>query len=507
MVRYNSQGYQIWDIKNKSTSTDLIDEIIASEMASNSDSYNTDSERFDNIDYKNNSMKKSFNINNSNNVVDSYLNKYVNVNGQSMSVEGFNKCYPTDKTIYDYKEDGKISVSDPAKQQSLLVDPNNIVEPYNTIYGDKVYIGRDIITGQAQSFFKNDSTTKNTTSVENASSVSETSVEEPNYTLKTEKGEKEKAEFTKSLERQASLQKLQNVLNEISDEGNIQNIQNRNSAEINQQLENLRNNSLNKINNFSKKVSLNIAPINKSINITNYMGESEWNSRLGYVLGDSGFLYNLFGPTNGIVFPYTPKINFEHSVNYEETEILHSNLKVNHYKNTPPPSITLTAEFTADGNENTRYMYGVMHFLRAVSKCEFGEEVFTNRKEQAGVPPPILYLNGWGNLINNIPVVIKSFGINLDNNKHYVHLLPEDVWLPTDISINIQMGIQFNLDKYKHQFDLDKYKKNILDATKFNTGTLNIIEGKTYQLHKGLSGNQIYKSSEVRKYNGSGWTW
>ena len=69
------------------------------------------------------------------------------------------------------------------------------------------------------------------------------------------------------------------------------------------------------------------------------MSLSEWESRLGYVLGGktpvvsnagpslpyqkgSGFLYELFGPTKGIVFQYTPDISFDHTINYEETDII-----------------------------------------------------------------------------------------------------------------------------------------------------------------------------------------
>ena len=70
--------------------------------------------------------------------------------------------------------------------------------------------------------------------------------------------------------------------------------------------------------------------------------------RLSYVLGKNvesinnsnfyGYLYNCLQGTVGLVFPYTPQITFGHSVNYETTDILHSNISVNNYKNTPPNS-------------------------------------------------------------------------------------------------------------------------------------------------------------------------
>lgn len=264
----------------------------------------------------------------------------------------------------------------------------------------------------------------------------------------------------------------------------------------------------------NKKVSLNVAPINKSNNISNYMSENEWGSRLSYILGDdsSQLLYSHFGNTRGLVFPYTPDIEFQHTVNYEETDILHSNLAVQHYKNTPPPTISLKADFTADTPENGEYMYAVIHFLRSISKCEFGETVAayssitgSGSGNREAVPPPILYLNGWGNLIDNIPVVVKSFGIGLGKDKHYVNVAKYNVWLPTDITISIQMSIQFNLDMYKHLFDLNDYKNTVL----FNKD--NIVDLKTFSVtnaetNKGVQ-TTLYKTSTARRYNGSGWTW
>lgn len=272
--------------------------------------------------------------------------------------------------------------------------------------------------------------------------------------------------------------------------------------------------------NYIKKVSLNVAPIS-NLNIANGMSEPEWEARAGYILGDSsGFLYKIFHNEGGIVFPYTPKVDFEHKVNYERTEIMHSNLAVSHYKNTPPPTITLQADFTADGEDNARYMYGVIHFLRAISKCEFGESLFSDdkRKDYAGIPPPVLYLNGYGNYMINVPVVVTSFGINFEKNKHYVHLKPENVWLPTDITISINLEIQFNLDKYKKQFDLNEYKKNTLGYN----NTLAVVEYQSFEEIYGQevttysdnsTSNKISKGwtsfdrEKAVRLNGSGWTW
>lgn len=211
---------------------------------------------------------------------------------------------------------------------------------------------------------------------------------------------------------------------------------------------------------YSKKISLNVYPISK-LNVSNNIDETAWQNRLNYVLGDSSsMLYKVFANDKGLVFPYTPSIKFGYKANYEKTEITHSNLSINQYKNTPPPSINITADFTADGEDNARYMYCAMHFLRAMTKCEFG--INKERSKYAGLPPPVLYLNGWENMINNIPVVVTSFDVDLPKDKHYVYLSDYGVWLPTEMTFQIGLEIQPNLFAYKNFFDLDQYKKDVM---------------------------------------------
>ena len=104
--------------------------------------------------------------------------------------------------------------------------------------------------------------------------------------------------------------------------------------------------------------------------------------------------------------------------NYNPVEIIHSNITYQYYKNTPPPAIRLSAKFTADNRDNALHMLSAIWFLIACSKCDFGEKSAT-----AGLPPPILYLNGYDHLIDNVPVVITSVSYTYPETKHYVNLV------------------------------------------------------------------------------------
>lgn len=272
------------------------------------------------------------------------------------------------------------------------------------------------------------------------------------------------------------------------------------------------------------RVSLNVIPMN-NLNNT-YVTESEFNQRLGYVLGDSeGFLYKLYNKTAGLVFPYTPSITMNHSVNYEQTDISHSNLSIQNYQNTPPPSLSINADFTADTPENAIYMVGAIWFFRSLTKMDFGL-----RAQQPGMPPPVLYLNGWGALVNNIPVVISSFNVSLPKDKQYVSVQIGNTtqWVPTKITMEIGLKIQPNIEKYKQQFDLQGYKRGDFGGlSDVNIGNVFLEESTkfkkitdvydNYEVDKNLNYKPIGTSTKsslesekaynARKTSGAGWTW
>lgn len=264
------------------------------------------------------------------------------------------------------------------------------------------------------------------------------------------------------------------------------------------------------------RVSLNIMPLTYKTN--SYVNRDVATNRIEYILGTeaTGILRSKFEKTNGIIFPYTPDINMSYNVEYENSSILHSNLAINMYKNTPPSTVELIADFTADNEENAEYMYAVIIFLRALSKTDFGLKA----KERGfpGMPPPVLYLNGWGNLCSNIPVVISNFGTKFDKDSQYVYVEKYDVWLPIKMTFNITLPIQPNLEKYKNQFDLNAYKNNTLHNQNNVTERSNyeVIFGKqtyvdTYDNNttkeRIVTRHKVKTSKEEIQYGGAGWTW
>lgn len=133
--------------------------------------------------------------------------------------------------------------------------------------------------------------------------------------------------------------------------------------------------------------------------------------------------------TNGVVFPYTPRVTMSYNANYDSTAVTHSNYPIHTYKNSGVSTISISGDFTAQTPVEARYMLAAMTFFRASTKMFWGKE------PEAGQPPPVLYLNGYGkHFLPNVPVVITSYTTDLPDDIDYVEAYVAD---PQSVNGNI----------------------------------------------------------------------
>jgi hypothetical protein len=119
--------------------------------------------------------------------------------------------------------------------------------------------------------------------------------------------------------------------------------------------------------------------------------------------------------TNGLVFPYTPTILIQHSANYDAMQPTHSNYPFPQYQNSQIDDIVITGDFFCENAVDAQYWAATLHYLRSVTKMAYGQT--TN----AGAPPPIVFLNGYGDFVfPNVPVIIKTFSIDLPSDVDYI---------------------------------------------------------------------------------------
>jgi hypothetical protein len=119
-------------------------------------------------------------------------------------------------------------------------------------------------------------------------------------------------------------------------------------------------------------------------------------------------------PFGGIVFPYTPTISFSHDVTYASVNPTHSNYTQYFYKNSAVSTISVSAKFTVQNENDAAILVGVITLLRALTKMKFGPDT------DAGAPPPVCRFNAYGNfMLSNVPVTVASFKHDLPDGVDY----------------------------------------------------------------------------------------
>jgi hypothetical protein len=168
--------------------------------------------------------------------------------------------------------------------------------------------------------------------------------------------------------------------------------------------------------------------------------------------------------TNGLLFPYTPQISYNQNINYSAMDITHGNQDYQLYKNTGSVEITINGQFTAQNRPEAIYMMSAIHFLRSMSKMYFGEH-----DENKGLPPPVLLLSGYGNMMfNQVPVIMRNFSINLDQNVDYVRLefrngkVNSFAWVPALATITVSLIVQKTPADWRDEFTWEKFANGSL---------------------------------------------
>jgi hypothetical protein len=147
--------------------------------------------------------------------------------------------------------------------------------------------------------------------------------------------------------------------------------------------------------------------------------DSDWRVRLS--LSDANpVLYNgagnaLMAPlkrTRGVVWPYVPSVTVTHTAEYSSAGLTHSNYTQQFYNRSEVGQIIISGDFTVQNIREGQYVLAVIMFFRAATK------MFQGNEPNAGMPPPILFLDGFGqHYFPHVPVVIQSFQ----------HVIPDDV--------------------------------------------------------------------------------
>ena len=168
----------------------------------------------------------------------------------------------------------------------------------------------------------------------------------------------------------------------------------------------------------------------------------------------SGPILSPFQETGGLmVFPFTPTVNLSHTANYTQITPTHTNYPFNAYQNSKIETITVAGNFVVENEADAKYWIACLHFLRSMTKMFYGNG------ENLGNPPLVSRLNGYGkHVLNNIPVLITNFTVDLKSDVDYVPCTVQGVvdYAPTQSTITVQCTPNYARRTHS-KFDLVKF--------------------------------------------------
>lgn len=146
--------------------------------------------------------------------------------------------------------------------------------------------------------------------------------------------------------------------------------------------------------------------------------ENDWRVRLSmakWTAFKSSPVLEPLKEAGGLIFPYTPTINIHGGATYKPMSTVHSNYPLQAYQHSDPGTIKIEAPMFVEDPSQGLYWIAMVHYLRSLTK------MFAGADPKAGNPPPIIFLNGYGNYVfKNVPVVVTSMDVRLDAKCDYI---------------------------------------------------------------------------------------
>lgn len=169
--------------------------------------------------------------------------------------------------------------------------------------------------------------------------------------------------------------------------------------------------------------------------------------------------------TNGVIFPYSPTIQFSQSVSYADLQLVHSDTDYPAYTRTPSATISVTGKFTVQNQREGQYAMAVIHFLRAASKSYFGKT--DAGSGEAGLPPPVLTFSAYGAYVfNAVRCVLKSHSWSFDETTDTVAVSVggQSVRLPALFSISCELMPVQTPRRMREDFSFNAFASGALVA-------------------------------------------
>ena len=162
--------------------------------------------------------------------------------------------------------------------------------------------------------------------------------------------------------------------------------------------------------------------------------------------------------TGGVVWPYLPSITVATKAEYTPIPTVHNNYTNYAYKGSSVDDIQISGEFSCETESDAEYWIAATTFFKTATKMFFGSG------ELAGNPPIICILKGYGaSVFDNVPVIIKSFSVDLKDDINYVKCesFGSTTWVPVLSTISVTVSPVYTRARMR-KFNLQDYSRGSL---------------------------------------------
>jgi hypothetical protein len=159
----------------------------------------------------------------------------------------------------------------------------------------------------------------------------------------------------------------------------------------------------------------------------------------------SNTLLSPLAETNGVVFPYQPKIDLTFSASYQSNKVAQTNFAFYAYESSELKPFTISGEFPVRNEIEGQYVMAALTFLRSMTMMFTG-----NDTNYAGAPPLLGCVEGMGfGGLDYIPVGIGDVTTSFPDNIDYISVplitnANEIMKMPSLLTINISCTPMFS---------------------------------------------------------------
>lgn len=171
------------------------------------------------------------------------------------------------------------------------------------------------------------------------------------------------------------------------------------------------------------------------------------------VFGSGNPLIDTIKNNGGVFWPYTPTVTLATKANYTSIETTHSNYPFYAYKNSKVDDIAISGEFSVETQTDAAYWIAATTFFRSVTKMFFGSGA------NAGNPPPICILDGYGSSVfKSVPVIVTSFSVDFKDDTNYILYSDTQTWVPILSTVSVTVVPIYNRSRLR-EFDLQQFSR------------------------------------------------